>query len=63
LLRRAPQEFRQPGDVRGNPPRLVAGDPRIYAPTSEHERDGNDKQDADGNRQNFDGVIVWSVTV
>jgi hypothetical protein len=36
---------------------------RIYAPTSEHERDGNDKQDADGNRQNLDGVKVWSVTV
>jgi hypothetical protein len=31
---------------------------RIYAPTSEHERDGNDKQDADGNRQNLDGVPI-----
>jgi hypothetical protein len=36
---------------------------RIYAPTSEHERNGNDKQDADGNRQNLDGVIMWSVIV
>jgi hypothetical protein len=36
---------------------------RICALTSEDERDGNDKQDADGNRQNLDGVIVWSVTV
>ena len=35
----------------------------INAPTSKHKRDGNDKQNACCERQNLDGVIVWSVTV
>jgi hypothetical protein len=51
-------------NARGQKCKLLERRLRAYQrATSEHECDGNDKQNTGCNRQNLDSVIVWSVAV